>query len=657
MAHRDTQQEALPSARDAIELWLDAAREYGDPIPEPKGQRFMTEISGANCLAEWLKGKPAEFACALAARIALRIAPILRDALCADEALRRARIILPSFRALAALNFAGAMPDRFGDMRQAAQAATRLAGDAIAEIFNEGQVNMIGSIEAAPEESLYIHEMESDRNAVGVASHAVDAIVRAVRAATEMIDAHSGLASIGAIVESVFEAANAAHWAVDGATGYQEFRSVADSIGEEEIQAPPHITEFWKAVEWDIVRLETSMEEGDRWTTSVESLSELQLWADGIPTWVSRCWSAFKGDLPLGEGWGVWTDWYEARLVGQRINPAVEMARVTIADNVWKRGPKEVNAAIANLKGSSDALSNNEDSKLPQNRDYHVALSFAGEQRGYVEEVARHLAARGIAVFYDGFEQAGLWGKDGAEAFHDVYAERAMYVAMFISKAYAAKAWTRYERQSAISRMLEEEGEYVLPIRFDETPIPGLPKTIFFLRAEDYSPAELSMVIAKKLGKAAFGDKASNVPPPRMTSYAGEVVFDYGSFNGRYVIGSGPVEFETMWTKASSQSIHVYNDPKSINGVALDGNASSIYEVLNATALDFTSRSRCPATGEIVVLRNVNGFYAAVQVLDIKDNRRGDDRDELRFRYAIQCDGTGNFSGFRDVLEQKLLDQ
>ena len=252
-------------------------------------------------------------------------------------------------------------------------------------------------------------------------------------------------------------------------------------------------------------------------------------------------------------------------------------------------------------------------------------------------------------MFYDEFEQAGLWGKDGAEAFHGVYAERAMYVVMFISEAYAAKAWTRHERRSAISRMLEEEGEYVLPVRFDETPIPGLPNTTIFLRAEDYSPAELSVTIAQKLGMAASDGKASDVPPPRMTSQIGEVVFDYSSFDGHYMIGSGPAEFETMWTKASDRSIQVYNDPQSINGVALDGSASSIHEVLNAAALDFSSRSRCPVTGEVVVLRNTNGFYAAIQILDIKDNRRGDDSDELRFRFAIQSDGTGNFSGFRDA--------
>ena len=52
---------------------------------------------------------------------------------------------------------------------------------------------------------------------------------------------------------------------------------------------------------------------------------------------------------------------------------------------------------------------------------YEVALSFAGEQRGYVEGVALTLQARGIAVFYDEFERIALWGKDLGEELQDIY--------------------------------------------------------------------------------------------------------------------------------------------------------------------------------------------------------------------------------------------
>ena len=40
-AHGTTQAEALSNVQEAIQLWLDTAAEFGDPIPEPKGRRLM----------------------------------------------------------------------------------------------------------------------------------------------------------------------------------------------------------------------------------------------------------------------------------------------------------------------------------------------------------------------------------------------------------------------------------------------------------------------------------------------------------------------------------------------------------------------------------------------------------------------------------------
>jgi predicted RNase H-like HicB family nuclease len=41
MAHGNTKAAALANAEEAIELWINTAREFGDPIPEPKGQRLI----------------------------------------------------------------------------------------------------------------------------------------------------------------------------------------------------------------------------------------------------------------------------------------------------------------------------------------------------------------------------------------------------------------------------------------------------------------------------------------------------------------------------------------------------------------------------------------------------------------------------------------
>jgi predicted RNase H-like HicB family nuclease len=40
MAHGSSYEDALANAREAINLWLNTAREFGDPIPEPKGRKL-----------------------------------------------------------------------------------------------------------------------------------------------------------------------------------------------------------------------------------------------------------------------------------------------------------------------------------------------------------------------------------------------------------------------------------------------------------------------------------------------------------------------------------------------------------------------------------------------------------------------------------------
>jgi predicted RNase H-like HicB family nuclease len=40
MAHGQTQVEAIQNVNDAIELWLETAREFGDAIPKPRRHKL-----------------------------------------------------------------------------------------------------------------------------------------------------------------------------------------------------------------------------------------------------------------------------------------------------------------------------------------------------------------------------------------------------------------------------------------------------------------------------------------------------------------------------------------------------------------------------------------------------------------------------------------
>lgn len=138
-------------------------------------------------------------------------------------------------------------------------------------------------------------------------------------------------------------------------------------------------------------------------------------------------------------------------------------------------------------------------SKILENYDYDVCLSYAGEQRPYVSRVAKILRDRGARVFYDDYEKTAMWGKNLYDHLSYIYGKSAQYCLLFTSKSYASKVWTNHERQSAQARALLENSEYILPVRFDDTEIPGLNSTIAYVNATNTTPEELADMVWDKI--------------------------------------------------------------------------------------------------------------------------------------------------------------
>lgn len=132
--------------------------------------------------------------------------------------------------------------------------------------------------------------------------------------------------------------------------------------------------------------------------------------------------------------------------------------------------------------------------------EYQVCLSFAGEQREYVQEVYDSLKERNIKAFYDKEFETELWGSNLIEVFHNIYKKNAKYCVMFISKEYKEKAWTHFERISALERQIYANEAYILPVRFDNTELPGLSEGVLYLNANELTPQEIADRIINKLG-------------------------------------------------------------------------------------------------------------------------------------------------------------
>jgi hypothetical protein len=158
--------------------------------------------------------------------------------------------------------------------------------------------------------------------------------------------------------------------------------------------------------------------------------------------------------------------------------------------------------------------------------EFDVALSFAGEDREYVEQVAEPLNAAGLQVFHDSDYQAEMWGEDLVEYLDQVYRLKAHYTIMFVSRHYAEKMWTRHERRSALARALEEKGAYVLPVRLDDTPLEGLRPTVGYLDARVVGLDGIERAALTKITGSAPAPPSAVTRVPRTEAERQQVLLD-----------------------------------------------------------------------------------------------------------------------------------
>ena len=80
-------------------------------------------------------------------------------------------------------------------------------------------------------------------------------------------------------------------------------------------------------------------------------LAMLPLWHDDpMPPELSYNWQKMRQTLlDLDQDWDVWTEWYEDRLHGRPEIEDLEIARLTLPEELWEQGPEAVNPAIKRL--------------------------------------------------------------------------------------------------------------------------------------------------------------------------------------------------------------------------------------------------------------------------------------------------------------------
>ena len=275
---------------------------------------------------------------------------------------------------------------------------------------------------------------------------------------------------------------------------------------------------------------------------------------------------------------------------------------------------------------------------------HKIALSFAGEQRDFVREVARHLSLM-TDVFFDEFYEEEFMKNHMTEYLQGKYEDGAEYVVMFISSAYLNKVWTNHERRAALSGMVCSSPERILLYKFDEVDVPGIANDRYYKTIAQLAPAQVAAHICSVAGISLENVKMDRVPYPSSQKLRGVVEFNHDNHNGRHEFGDEQTKFTAAFSTAGPNSVHCYNDPADISGVAIADGISDMKDIGDTTQYDFTSRSRRAEEGEIVIWKNKYGFTMATQIYEVNyKGREGANEHKISLGYIIDPSGSSTFS-------------
>ena len=238
----------------------------------------------------------------------------------------------------------------------------------------------------------------------------------------------------------------------------------------------------------------------------------------------------------------------------------------------------------------------------------------------------------------------------------------------YVGKANNTKGGVGYEKMIITAEIIANlDTDWVIPVIRNSVKDDLVPKFLSGRVYIDFRDDRLYEDKYEELLRSLLDEPVLPVPPlgmnpfenlklyanqsflPNSEKYAsparkGRVTFDYSNNNGRYFIGSGKYMFKTYWSKASDKRIYFIKDSESILTVAVAKDKDKISDIEDARIYEGSSEKRKPEIGQVVVLQNKNGYWAAIKVVTIKDDTRNDDSDEVVFDYVVQTNGSPHFS-------------
>jgi hypothetical protein len=145
--------------------------------------------------------------------------------------------------------------------------------------------------------------------------------------------------------------------------------------------------------------------------------------------------------------------------------------------------------------------------------EYELTLICGEGDRDYVREVFAHLKRRGVRAFYPAHEDftVALLGTFLPESLDLVVRSQTRFAVVFVSR-HLGESLANHQRRLALQRLIAAAEVFLLPVRMDDTELPGLPLTAVGSVDGRTTPArELARMLVRKLREREAS--ACDTPP------------------------------------------------------------------------------------------------------------------------------------------------
>jgi hypothetical protein len=142
---------------------------------------------------------------------------------------------------------------------------------------------------------------------------------------------------------------------------------------------------------------------------------------------------------------------------------------------------------------------------------FDVALSFPGELREYVEQVALHLRRLlgPNRVFYDSYYKSQLAIPNLDSALQGLYKDRSRLIVAFLSKDYAVKKWCGIEFRAIRTIINAREDLRVMFVRHDSATVEGVFSHDGYIDGKTHSELQVATMIRERVGLLGEGKQGS----------------------------------------------------------------------------------------------------------------------------------------------------